>query len=263
MERIKIVLPILAVLTSALGFKVTVKSETERIPLTLCCPDGDLYRIGLDVCRELLMKSDSEVDPFPPVYSVKDNQTVVVEADRFQLNRNLSVCPDGYVGKSSTTFKFYDDGTLLIPQGTFQSGEFCISRVPKQESVEFAARFCVPDPCHRTKCLRKCCPQGSVVNLTVKMCQPSDIPFNVSFHNESGDIVQPESSLVLRDGASPHCSHGINAYHPVENQEDEFYLLSNGRMYIPAEERAIQEYCIDYFLEEDSLVTFDKKQPFH
>lgn len=220
-----------------------------KVPLTLCCSHEDVYRVGLDVCREWAPSSGSRLDHvLLPVYS--GNETVAhADLERFNLTRNLSTCPAGYYGKSSSQFRLFQNGTLEVSQiSLFQPGNFCIAHLP---DGDFVSRFCAPDPCHGSNCLRKCCPKGSAVNLTAKVCQSSDIPFQVTYRNTEGDIIDPDPSLIVRDGASPNCPHGINVYDPSSNPEDEFNILANGRMYIPFEERTIDaDYCVDQFFDE-------------
>ena len=233
---------ILACLTSA-----ALGNATGKVQLTLCCSSQDVYRVGLDVCREWTPSSGHQSTSLPPVYSA-DNETVAKVDGIFQLIRNLSVCPEGYVGKSSSEFQLFQNGTLIVTLSSFfHPGDFCIAQAHPDD---FVARFCVPDPCHETNCVRKCCPEGSAVNLTTKLCQSTDMPFGVTFRNVDGVVIDPDPSLIVRDGASPHCPHGINVYDPFANSDDEFHLLADGRMFIPAEDRIIDEgYCVDRFLD--------------
>lgn len=256
MMKFEILYPILAIILIEI-----VLGDLDKVPITKCCADEDLYRIGLDVCREWVGPERDFVLPSSH-YIAQENETVSLTVhEAFQVTRNLSVCADGFVGKSSTEFKLYENGTAMILASShdfqyYHPGEFCIDQVPS-ENVDLAVRFCAPDPCHGAYCLRKCCPGDSVVNLTAKICQPSDSisKFNVTFRSkENGEIIQPEESLILRDGASLRCPYGISTHHPLENQEQEFYIMADGRMYVPMEERIIDEYCIDNFLEDDNAL---------
>lgn len=253
--KLEFLYPILAIILIQIAL-----GALEKAPLTKCCADEDLYRIGLDVCRE--WEGPQRDFVLPPVHSISQgNETVYLTVNEaFQVTHNLSVCGDGFVGKSSTEFQLYDNGTAMILTSQdfqyYHPGEFCINQIPSEDdTVDLAVRFCAPDPCYEAYCLRKCCPQDSVVNLTAKICQPrnSISKFDVTFRSkENGEIVEPEESLILREGASLHCPLGIIAYNPLENQEDEFYIMADGRIYVPTEERIMDEYCIDHFLEDDN-----------
>lgn len=240
-------------------------SAKSTVPLTKCCTEGQFYNAGLDVCRSWKMTPEPE---FPPVYS-NDNIRLSIPAEEFSmLATNLSSCPDGHVVKISMQFQLFENGTLITFEGRKQdSGDFCVEMTPGKEGHSlnanqpvFVARFCIPDPCNNdTFCVRKCCPNGMVVNDTDKTCQPSSHPFFTPFHNKSGVPVDSHPSLIVSDGVFVSCEHGAYTLQPSLDPEDEFYILPDGRIHVPsfpeADSTIREDYCVDHFTKEDDHVS--------
>lgn len=225
---------------------VAVPSKSSTI-VNKCCPDNDLLTVGFGLCKAADSPPSRQL---PPVYSV-GNDNLTVSQNNFNLRQNLTVCPDGYVIKSSLDFKLYADGTIKAPgSGRIDAGTFCIHQTHNAD--EFAAVYCVRNPCQDgVACVRKCCPTGMSVNQVDNGCQLSvDIPFHVSFHDEGGSLLPNPPAFIVRDAAVPDCQVGLMLHDPT--QGDVFYILPDGRMYVPhfhkPEDRHIDEYCIDNFI---------------
>lgn len=223
-----------------------------NVSLTKCCPRGQHYAVGLDSCKVAVIE-----DVW--TYIEERNATVVDSEDSVQKT-GLSQCAVGFVGQSSTQFRFLDDGTLGTVDGTvLQSGNFCLDQVMKREgSPEFVARFCARDPCDGTECVRKCCPNGMAINTNTRLCQLYPDRLNISVQSEDGMVVESQIN-VIRDGAAPKCPTGINPLNPSQWPQDKFYILPTGELYVPANEkehRTLREYCIETSFGQN--VTVDK-----
>lgn len=244
------------------------QTEPTAVPLTKCCNDGEFYNTGFDKCHAWDIIPEPEL--FPPIYSYDNNNTIRrISRDGFALSttNNLTSCPAGSIIKSWTEFQIYQDGKLktLDRQEERDFGEFCIERTLSESEIPvFVARFCVDDPCagNETLCVRKCCPNGMVLNETGRVCQSSSVPFVVPFRDESGTRVESHPALITRDGVFPICENGAYSLEPSKDEEDEFYVLPDGRIHIPSfrqhEEATRDDYCIDHFItsKEDKLVSF-------
>ena len=227
-----------------------------KIPVTKCCSDDTFYTLGFDQCK----RAEGKVDSWPPVvYSALSSRPIEVTADDLSLTTALDDCPAGQIDVSTTQFRFFSDGSLRLDDGRrFKAGEFCLNQI--SVPVTFAARFCIPDPCNETAlgCLRKCCPNKMAVNNTDRFCHPTSLPFEVEFHDENGQSVQMSpSSYIIRDGVVPKCNNdGYNLL--SEQYGDVFYILPNGHIYMPIypeNDRDTQDYCIDYFVDEEGPVS--------
>lgn len=230
-----------------------------KIPITRCCPESEFYSLANGVCRadQILYRWP------PPVYSTRFNRTLLApELRPFELTERLDTCTGESGVFLSLNFRFYEDGTLLLPDGTrLKSGEFCISPVDVEDESLFLARYCAPDPCNATSCVRKCCPVGMAMNATVNKCQPSSIRFEIDFKDENGSPARPEP-YVLRDGNTPQCADGMYALEPATNEPDEFYIVPDGRLYqplSPPDDRYTSAYCVENFFTNSSYsVSFDR-----
>lgn len=232
-----------------------------NLPLTKCCDESEpLYALGFDSCKS----EDIPIVWPPPVYLVKTNRTVDASRLEFSLSINLTSCPEGYVSLSSTNFHLNTDGTvtLLADGNQLESNEFCLSQIAEQPTTreaDFAVRYCAPDPCNKTNCVHKCCPNGMALNETSKLCQTTKDPFILAFHNESGQEVTPDSrSYMIRDGNVPQCSFGMYSLQPQINPEEFFYILPDGQIYVPGypeNDRVSKEYCIEDFMLETGIVS--------
>jgi len=206
----------------------------------------------------------------------------------FQLKINSISCPEGFLGKTSTQFQFYEDGTLKLDLDgmfyTFPPAEFCIDQTSVLSDDLLIARFCIPSKCDDYQssgihCIRKCCPLGSAINRTTRNCQ--NYSSSSSFSNDvnhqlreyrTGRFVKIDD-FTIADGVAPHCnSDGRQGF-----KVSQFYLLKDGRMYVfrsffmlyllpimkmfnrynpnfPCQsERATEEYCIDHFIYDEQV----------
>lgn len=231
----------------------------EKIPLTKCCRHGELYRTGLSYCRHGVIDSEALL---LPVFSAASNEILPAMCDfpeDFELAFNSISCPDGFVGKTTDDFTFFNDGTMRTKHLVFLPHEFCISEIIEEHVTRLIARFCIPDPCKGIHCARKCCPLGTAINKTSRMCQPSptaaSLLKNVTFRDTSGIHSVKLDAYTLMDGVTPQCSYnnGRQSFSPSE-----FYLLPDGRMKVPSFpchfERATKEYCIDHFIHDNDKV---------
>jgi hypothetical protein len=91
------------------------------------------------------------------------------------------------------------------------------------------------------------------------LCYPTSLPFDVKFHNESGEPIDT-SSYIIRNGIVPNCS-GKGEFNPMSEQnQDVFYILTQGQIYIPAYpegHRNTSEYCLENFIDENGTVSFE------
>lgn len=238
------------------NLKVQIQFKT---PLTKCCETpSPFYSLGFDSCRAGDMP---ELWP-PPVNSLLTNRTVDASRIEFILSTNLSTCPPGYMSNSSTDFRLYTDGTVKLSDGTqLRPDDFCLNQIaeePTIREVDFAVRYCIPDPCNDTNCVRKCCPMGMAVNESSKLCQSSKEPFKFDFQETSGQIVTPDpDSYILLYGDAPACPYGMYALMPEENTEENFYILPNGEIFVtgyPKDENTLREYCFDDFLIDNGVI---------
>jgi len=185
-----------------------------------------------------------------PVLSVTTNETLFY-ADftlsnnlRFQLNVDSIKCPKGFLGKTSTKFHFYEDGTLKLDLDginyKFLQEEFCIDQTSLSSDDPLIARFCIPSKCaddyesfDKIHCIRKCCPLGSVVNKTTRNCQkhPSSSLFSYDVNHQLREYRTTRfiriDDFQIADGVPPHCDN--DGRQPFNMSQ--FYLLKDGRMY--------------------------------
>lgn len=230
------------------------------IPLAKCCDVGEFYNAGFDSCleRDTL---DMEV---PGTYLDSNGTGHAVAPSAFLVSlTNLTICPNGYVVKTSTDFQIFEDGSLKTADGIVREpGEFCVNRIVSDSDstaplAMFASRLCIADPCANssTGCIHKCCPTGMILNETERLCQPSSVPFVIPFHDESGTPLLPPTSVIVRDGVFVDCKHGAYSLRPSTEEDEEFYVLPNGRIHLPAIREYVDDYCIDQFASEDGTVT--------
>ncbi|KAI9557713.1 hypothetical protein GHT06_017542 [Daphnia sinensis] len=232
-----------------------------KIPLTKCCvSDSEFYSLGFDSCNN---NEDTPSMWPPPVYSIKTNQSAIASSVRFSLTYNMSTCMPGYDSKSVRNFRLYTDGTVQVGEARLGPGQFCLNQIasgePPTDDSEFAIRYCIPDPCNQTNCVHKCCPMGMALNITTQLCQSYSEPFDLVFHNVSGQVISPDpGSYIIRDGDAPQCPYGMFPLMPEMNPEDMFYILPDGQLYLPSypeNDRYSKDYCIDdFFTEEGHIV---------
>jgi hypothetical protein len=247
------------------------QDEHSLIPLTKCCDIGEFYNAGFDRCLqwETYLPEVHYTTSFleiPSIYYDNDGRSVhAASPSAFLLSfGNLTFCPKGQIVKSSTEFQLFKNGSMKTLQGNVvrKSGEFCVDQIMTQETTTspvFVSRFCIPDPCINNKmgCIYKCCPHGMVLNETERICQQSSVPFEIPFRDQSGAPVGKTeilSSLIVSDGVFVDCKYGAYSLRPSLEDDDEFYILPNGRIHTPALGEYNDDYCIDNFVNEDGVV---------
>ena len=210
-----------------------------------------------------LLDANSLTSSWPLVFDRLGNQLIEdVTEDDFILTKPESLynCTDGEVAVSSTDFSFFSDGSLRLNKDgrNLSSDQFCLNQIAT--STNLIARYCIRDPCSESvrSCVRKCCPNGMILNGTDQLCHPTSLPFEFELRNEKGDLVsESNASYIIRDGIGPKCNNGITALgNPFD---DTFYLLPNGQIYVPnykeEKDRTITEYCIDNLISDDEPST--------
>ena len=241
---------------------ITIINDRIKIPLTRCCQHNQLYRTGLGYCRPNTV--DVRRVAILPIYST-DNVSAAptmrnFDGDDLEISVGVTKCRDGYIGKYSGQFKIFDDGTIDIKHQIFQPHEFCISETIDMQKTDFVVRFCIRDPCDGINCARKCCPLGTAINKSSRMCQPNQeaasLLTNVMFKDQSGFYTVKLDAYTMMDGVTPECRY--NDGRQAFNQSN-FYLLPDGRMKVPSfrcqNERVTKEYCIDHFVHDDNTVS--------
>jgi hypothetical protein len=225
-----------------------------KIPVTKCCSLGYFYDIGKKNCCKI---NSSESMRWPPVHSLTDNRTVNVFEQDFQVTTHLIQCPNGSIAQTSTEFTLFADGTVKIPNiaSKFKPEDVCIAN--SLNSKDFVARFCVPDPCTSSICVRKCCDTGYLMNQKSKSCEPTNLTFSVDFRNENGETVPVPNNLHILPGVRSSCHHLIQL-DPEINKRDGFYILPNDTVYVPAYPegfRVIDDYCVEDYKMDDKIVS--------
>ena len=248
-----------------------------KIPLSLCCSQGSLYKLGLDNCNPT---TNNQSWTFPPtLYFVDTNQTVadVTEGMFSFVEFLLDSCPDGFVSNSTKDFMLFDDGSLSIGSDRLEVGQFCINEIdsrlvaddiPAVDSQIFAARFCVPDPCITNgPCIRKCCPFGSIIQSRPdelgNLCLPHSTPFDVTQlpfqSSEEAEMDINTTSFRIYDGIGLKChTDGLNVADVAYSEE--FVILADGRMNTtnypsnPVDIWTTREYCVDHFYDLNETV---------
>jgi hypothetical protein len=212
-----------------------------------CCKSGTTYLTGLDQCVPNFV-STLYNESFPN-YSFED------------VTDGLTDCPDGYVSHSTEDFQL-DNGTLLVGDKQLESNEFCINRVEEENYStspgHFVARFCVPDPCSESGCIRKCCPPEMVMvtkyyhDLSpISICEPYPVPFNLSLlrnpKNESIDA----NSFSIRGGL------GIKCGKLPRDMIFDFSIRPDGQILLHLEnlpDEKTDQYCIDNLVDGENIV---------
>jgi G protein-coupled receptor Mth (Methuselah protein) len=203
-----------------------------------CCKSGTTYLTGLDQCVPNFV-STLYNESFPN-YSFEDP------------NDGLTDCPEGYVSHTTEDFQL-ENGTLFVGNKRLESNEFCINRVEEENYStspgHFVARYCVPDPCSESGCIRKCCPPGMAMvtkyyhDLSpISICEPHPVPFNLSLlrnpQNESIDA----NSFSIRGGL------GIKCGEVPRDQLFNFSIRHDGQIVLQLEDQTDEktdQYCIE------------------
>ena len=221
-----------------------------KISITKCCRGQ--YNILTDSCQD--GGDEILIGAWPPtVYSHRDNRTIVVDTEDLQLTYILARCPDAYVTKVITDFRFYDNGLLWSAPGNLKPGLFCLDQMkPAEDEPQFVARFCVIDPCSASNCIRKCCPHGMAVNSKDKTCLLYSKEFTPTTRNENESLADMTSHWIVGEVGAPVCADGVTIdLRPDLFEEDKFHILPSGQLEMSTNsinESILDNYCVDNFV---------------
>ncbi|EFX83091.1 hypothetical protein DAPPUDRAFT_240561 [Daphnia pulex] len=211
-----------------------------------CCKSGTTYLKGLDQCVPNYV-STLYNESFPN-YSFEDPSD------------GLTDCPDGYVSHSTEDFQL-DNDTLLVGEKRLESNEFCINRVEEENYStspgKFVARYCVPDPCGESGCIRKCCPPGMAMVMKyyhdlspISICEPHPVPFNLSLLRNSKNESIDANSFSIRGGL------GIKCGKLPRDTIFDFSIRPDGQIVLHLEnlpDEKTDQYCIDNLVDEPNF----------
>lgn len=232
-----------------------------NVSLAKCCSDWQ----GSNACNP--NTAPHEWLQLPPVYSATTNETV--DSARFSLIYHNTTCTSGYKSKSWTQFHLLTDGSVNVQGKLLQPHEFCLEQ---HLQAEFTVRYCIPDACSQTHCVRKCCPRGTILNVTSFECDTHNnaSSFEFVFHDISGQLVTPEpGSYIIQDTHPLECPNNTGTQEPLTSKtrmfsvspeeiaDDLFYILPDGQLFFPNFPEGSQtsrDYCIDDFLTEHAIV---------
>lgn len=237
----------------------------QKTPLTKCCRDGEFYRPGLDRCLYRTHDPDDVVSGIPVLYAVEEEETFLVGVEEFHLSHKLAACRIGKMATSTMEFQVFVDGSLKVRDAlVLTPGQFCVNEIPSTDpnNPEFVARYCVADPCmeDKTKCLRKCCPQGLAVDSATHSCRAHQTPFNVSqLTRKHGGPVSDDG----KDSLTVHAGFGFKCHNEDIVLVDNFLINSDGLMqpnrhfyhFDQSADRPTDKYCIDNFVEGNDTVS--------
>ena len=223
------------------------KSNLQHLLVTQCCAANQHYNLKSDSCYlpNTTINIKQAVLPFfydSPLNKSLNNYKSITKA-------NLQTCVSSII--TTKEFKLFDNGSVFIEdiQQKLQPADYCLNEIKGQQ---FVVRYCAPDPCYRTNCVHKCCPEGMIRNLTSNRCQKTNRPFQVNFTDESGQVVHPDAgSYTFQYGHVPRCALGVFSLKPDVSPEDKFYILPNGELYVaayPEDKCLYKDYCIDDFI---------------
>ena len=254
-----------------------IHSTDPSIALIKCCHNHQLYRPGLDLCRQGLTESRQVV--LLPVCSINTDRhtrssspvTFLIEPNDSRMLRTdpekrdmLVPCPAGFVAKSSMNFTLYEDFSIETDKGLMRkAGNFCVNAVyPSSNDLElqYAVRYCEQDECHNESCLRKCCPIGMIVNEVDKTCEPNSIA--ETFAEDVKQIFNVDQSKIRIVG-----SYGVGIgcqeknLMPMPLDATDFHILEDGQLYAPdypCGQRSTHLYCVDQFVKNNVAVSRNK-----
>lgn len=274
-------------LSASTPLELTLKS-TNRIPtpkIAKCCADNELYYPGFDLCINVSSDVHQHLEPLP-VYSSIDSESVlsitVLPLESRQLFAEDAVmdpCSDGYYSTSTEQFELFFNGSLKTNNGLHKAGQFCIHPAPAANKsgnnqwplYSYVARYCIPHQCDSATCIRKCCPEGMAFNEKEKICQPTDSPFAIVKYmsTDSTDSITEalshDNTIRVKAGRPTH--QIISGLHISCSTEglievflNEFYILSDGKMYVPSYpcefERSTDQYCIENLYNGNASVSY-------
>lgn len=244
------IMPSIRLIAAVLVLSIHSASATDKIPLIKCCPDGEQYRTGVDYCRSFPDENITQSTAIV-IYSITENENLtptLSNLENFEMSYNFTTCPHGEIVQYSTDFQFYENGTVRIRNTSLllEPGTFCLNNITTEPGI--AVRFCIPNPCLDGNCVRKCCPEGMVVNRESRMCQKDfSIQFNIT-------------SQAILAGAVPQCENP--SAKNLIMKLDSFRILPDGRMYsfdYACEfERSTEQYCIDNWIESNNTTVYTK-----
>ena len=218
-----------------------------------CCKSGTTYLPGMDQCVPNEVSTlYSELFPnfsFP--------------------NDGLADCPDGYVSHSTQDFQL-DNGTLWIDGGKqLKSNEFCINRVEEENystsSGNFVARYCVPDPCTTSGCIRKCCPSDMALvtkyyHLSpIAICEPHPEKFNLSLLRNPQNKSIDERAFFTSGGLGMKCGDGVEPYDVSSFAIDRDGHILFYSVIDDPKGRKSDKYCVDNFVDNETNVSITQK----
>ncbi|EFX83095.1 hypothetical protein DAPPUDRAFT_240556 [Daphnia pulex] len=213
-----------------------------------CCKSGTTYLPGLDQCVPNFM-SNLYTKLFPNYSFEKDS------------NDGLTDCPVGYVSHSTEHFQL-DNDTLLVGDKRLESNEFCINRVEEENYStspgHFVARYCVPDPCSESGCIRKCCPPGMAMVMKyyhdlspISVCEPHPVPLNLSL------LRNPKNESIDANSFSIHGGLGIKCGKLPRDMIFDFSIRPDGQILMQLDnlpDEKTDQYCIDNQVDGGNIV---------
>lgn len=211
-----------ALLVAAFAATAVASGETDKVEFIKCCLANETYQVGLDDCRPS-----------------KRNNT----GQRFTDHGIKTTCSNGYIPTVVTLGHVnIANGSLYSQDGAFLTSDFCVEELQfhAEDHEKLIARYCVPDPCDNSECLRKCCPAGMILNQELGRCQMA----------LDSNFVQ--SHAAVRHGVFPRCPHG---FYMLESEE--FTVHSNGSFNLNGNfdnDNTSDEYCVD------NVITYEGSQ---
>jgi hypothetical protein len=213
-----------------------------------CCKSGTTYLPGLDQCVPSFV-SNLYTELFPNYSFEKDS------------NDGLTDCQDGYVSYSTEDFHL-ENGTFFVGNKRLESNEFCINRVEDENYStspgKFVARYCVPDPCSESGCIRKCCPPGMAMVMKyyhdlypILICEPHPVPFNLSV------LRNPKNESIDANSFSTRGGLGMKCGKLPRDQQLDFSIRSDGQIVMHLENQTDEktdQYCIDNQVDGGNIV---------
>lgn len=251
----------------------------------LCLPPPVVPRC----CHSLAIASDGSCtaqsqEVFSP--PVKVNQQTVQWQDGVP-ERGVSVTCKGYEKlltlplNTSMAHLTYSSGGISLEWSPGDSSSriqvegFCVESDLRRGS--YNVTVCYEDQtaihelfCNNATCVRKCCPEGEIMNGLQCVFTGGSFLWSPSFKdaNEHETTVGRPEDLTFLYGVPTHCQ--LYQLDPGANVKDTFFLLNNGMLFHPRDE-GIDEtfppthYCIDNFwgqennAEEKALTCFGMK----
>jgi len=249
-----------------------------EISLTKCCGENESYVMGFNVCRPTASISPT----FKRFFRDRDkgrqwhSGASIIRNTVFPLNgandfehpnirrvftHNLPACPFGFIHSVSRNFLLFENGSFSIPKlGIWRNhDELCADEFETFNEVEpFKpfVRFCIPDPCLKINCIRKCCPEGMALysydeRVSCRLTSDSSTIFgNNTIESLSGTTAM--ESYVIQEGVTPITKYSNATFRMLATEVDgkvPFYINHNGSIFIPSNppgRQLSEDYCVDY-----------------